>query len=280
MIEFRVGRKGNLKVVQQDVPPTVYLDHWALRRLSENRELAARFAKALEARNGTLALSWLNLLEFTKVTMERQARQAESFLEVNLARLFFLEVEPFSVIHREDELLAGGAPAPPHADLGLLRRFAYLKPASINLFTATSVFRVFQGSWLTGTFDRLADSVVDRVNYLRAGLDSEPEFRSAVRRLPCGPSIQRGTRFVLREMVRALLLDRGTKMTRNQAIDFLHVVVPVSYCEYVLLDKYWEEQVDRVRSRLDEAGLCVPMGRVFSGKANGVDQFLRELESS
>ena len=81
-------------------------------------------------------------------------------------------------------------------------------------------------------------------------------------------------------MLRTLLVDKGTKMTRNQAIDLIHVVVPVAYCDFVLLDKHWETQVGRVRSRLNKADMSVPVGKVFSGKANGVDRFLCELESS
>ena len=75
-------------------------------------------------------------------------------------------------------------------------------------------------------------------------------------------------------------MDKGTKLTRNQAIDLIHAVVPVAYCDLVLLDKYWEAQVDRVRSRFDAAGMSIPIGRVFSGKANGIERFLCELELS
>lgn len=280
MIEFAINKKGDLKVVQRDVSPTVYLDHWALRKFSESQELAARLTAALKLRNGTLALSWLNLVEFTKVTMEEQARKAENLFEENLPRVFFLEVEPFAVIRREDKLLSGGPPAPPHADLDLLKAFTQLKPTSLKPFTAHDLFRVVQDSQLDKRFNDLADTVVGRIEALRDELDTSPQFKSAVKHLPSGPQIQRGTRFILRELVRTLLVDKGTKITRNQAIDLLHAVVPIAYCDLVLLDKHWEVQVDRVRSRLNAAGMYVPTGRVFSGKANGVDRFLCELESN
>lgn len=281
MIEFRINPRGDLEVGQRDVPPSVYLDHWALRTFSEKGALATRFTAALESRSGTLALSWLNLAEFTKVTVEQQARNAEDLLEAILPRVFFLEVEPFSVIRREDELLAGGPSALPHADLEFLKAFSSLRPTSLNLFTARDVFQVIQASQLAKkSFDDLADTVVGRIAALRGETDINPKFKSVVRRLPSGPRIPRGTRFLLREMLGALLVDKGTKMTRNQAIDLIHAVVPVAYCDFVLLDKHWETQVDRVRSRLNEANMSVPVGKVFSGKANGVDRFLCELESS
>jgi hypothetical protein len=280
MISLTINKNGELLVVQQASLPTVYLDHWALRKISENPSLANRLTVALESRKGTLALSWLNLVEFTKVTEEEQARKAENFLEANLPHVFFLEVDPFAVIQREDELLAGGPPIAPHADADTLRAFALLKPASPSAFTARDLFKIMQNDQPVSGFNKLADTFVGRVEALRNELDTNPEFQSAVNRLPTGPQIQRGTRYVLRELIRPFLVDKKIRITRNHGIDFMHAVVPVAYCELVLLDKHWEAQVGCVRSRLNAAGMSVPIGRVFSGKANGIDRFVNELESN
>ena len=120
---------------------------------------------------------------------------------------------------------------------------------------------------------------MERIEALREQYAADPEFQSAIKRLPSGPPIQRGTRFILREFVRALIVDKGTKVTRNQVIDLFHAIVPISYCDYVLLDKYWEAQLDRVRSRFSNAVMAVPTARVFSGKGDGVDRFLSDIES-
>src|SRR5882762_2611211 len=130
MLSLSISETGSLTATQRDFSPTVYLDHWAVRELSEDEILANRFATALESRGGTLALSWANLVEFGKVVNEKQTRMAESFIESNLPRVFFIEAEPFIVIGREDELLAGGPPAPPHADQEFLKLFVGLKPDS------------------------------------------------------------------------------------------------------------------------------------------------------
>lgn len=213
------------------------------------------------------------------MTIKDQARRTENLFESNLPRVFFLEVEPFAVIRREDDLLAGSPPAAPHADLELLYVFSQFKPTALKLFTAKDLFRVVQNSGLEKRFNHLADTMVDRVRALRKEMDTNPQFRAKLRRSASGPQIQRGTRFILREMVRTLLVDKGTKLTRNQAIDLFHTVVPVAYCDLVLLDKHWETQVERVRSRLRVAGMTVPMARVFSGKSNSIDRFFSELES-
>lgn len=50
MIEFVINKKRELQLVQRDVSPTVYLDHSALRKLSEDSARATRFSAALESR--------------------------------------------------------------------------------------------------------------------------------------------------------------------------------------------------------------------------------------
>jgi len=265
MIEFRINENGVLEVGQVDIPPTVYLDHWALRMFSESQALSDRLTAALKQRNGTLALSWLNLAEFTKVADEGQASIAEALLEKILPNIFFLEVDFGEVIRREDNLLADGKVIPPHFDFDLLRMFSQMKPNSLNPFSAHGLFKIIQGQVST-RFDGLADTGVGRIEALRAKYAGT----SAVKRLPSGPPIQRGTRFIFRELVRALIMDKGTKITRNQVIDSFHAVVPIAYCDFVLLDKYWEAQIDRVRSRFGKAGMAVPTARVFSAKADGL----------
>jgi hypothetical protein len=279
MINFEIDGNGELKVGQQDFLPSVYLDHWALRRLSEDTTLANRLISALKSNNGTLAISVLNLIEFSKVKDAQQARMAENLIEAILPQVFFLSFNPFDVIEMEDALIAGGHPIPPHGDFDFLEAFAHLKPKSLNSFTSENLFVAVQKSSLSTSLDSLADTIIERVEFLRHSLDVDDYFRSAVKRLPGSSNIQRGTRTIVRELIRSLLVDRNTKITRNHAIDLLHAVVPVAYCDIVLLDKHWETQVDRARSRLEQARISSPIAKVFSMKNDGINRFLYELES-
>ena len=100
MIRFGIDAYGNPVVTQLDVPPTVYLDHWALRKLSQDQDLSGRFTRAVEKRNGTVVLSWLNVVEFTQVGDGAHGKQAEEFYKANFPRIFFLDSDPFAVIRR------------------------------------------------------------------------------------------------------------------------------------------------------------------------------------
>lgn len=278
VVTLSINANGELEAGQRDMPPTVYFDHWALRIFSKDDRLATRLTTALEARGGTLALSWANLAEFAKVTGQGRARQAEAFIEANLPRIFLVEADPFVVIEREDRLLAGDPPLPPHGDQDFLRALVALRPATLAPFTARDLLAAVQSEALAKRINGMADTFISRVATMRDEAQADPIFQSALRRSAKAEPIQRGTRFILRELVRALILDKGKKITRNDAFDFFHAVVPVAYCEFVLLDKYWETQVGRVRCRFQASRIPVPMAAVFSRTKNGLDRFARELE--
>lgn len=280
MIKWEIDKQDRLTIGQQDMSPSVYLDHWAFCTFSEDDELSSRLTRALESQRGTLVLSWLNFSEFARMNSERQARAAESFVDANIPRIFFQQADPFAVIDREDALLEGGQHVQPHGDLAFLEGFALRRSDSLKLFTARDLFKAVQDNLPAQTVDALADTIIERVQAMRDRLNSDEGFQAAVKRLPYGKQIQRGTRYVLRELVRTFLVDKQIKLTRNQAIDLLHAVVPVSYCDLVLLDKHWQTQVDRVRARIESAGLQIPIAEVFSAKSNDVDLFLQELESN
>ena len=107
----------------------------------------------------------------------------------------------------------------------------------------------------------------------------DQEFQSAVGRLLPNSQIERGTRFILRELICPFLVNTHIQISRNHTIDFLHAVVPIAYCDFVLLDKHWRTQVEHARARLNAAGLSAPIAKVFSGRSNELDHFLCELES-
>jgi hypothetical protein len=62
-------------------------------------------------------------------------------------------------------------------------------------------------------------------------------------------------------------------------MDISHAIVPVAYCEYVLLDNYWATQVGLAQKRIRDGGGLFPMAKVFSEKECGLEKFLQELES-
>ena len=275
--------------VQVPVSPVVYLDHWALGDISENQTLTDHLTAALKSRNGTLALSWLQLREFSKMTNEAQARDAENLIKDILPQIFFLEVHFDAVISREDEQLAC-----PHRDEDLFEEFIKSQPRPRNQLTVRNLFKVMQEDRQGAQrHAKLAGAIVDCINVMRSKLATKQgrkdrdsfiksallEFQPVIKHSQGDWQIQRGTRFICYELIRSLFIDMQKTICQNDVDDIFHAVVPVAYCDFVLLDGHWKTQVERAHARLKKVVPSVSIARVFSRRANGLDQFLCELES-
>jgi len=113
----------------------VYLDHWALRKFSGDDALASRLTKTLHDRDGTLALSWLNLGEYARVSDPNQRRAAEQFVEGVLPAVFCINVDLAAVNQRE-----GLRDVLPHADRELALLFVNEGKQGLKTFTAMGMF--------------------------------------------------------------------------------------------------------------------------------------------
>jgi hypothetical protein len=283
MISINLTESDSFKIEQWCAYPLVYLDHWAWRRFSESPTLAGRLAKALKSQGGTLALSWLNMVEFAGMTgaiAVSQAREAEDLLDAIIPNIFFIEPDFFKVIEQEDKIIGGGPPTAPHADMGLVDCWAKLSlhsTASLKILTAGNMFRMAQASGITTNYGSFTTNSINSIEGLRRDYESNAEFRARVNRVPSGPQIQRGTRYLRNELVRHFLTIKDLKITPNHVVDLSHAIVGAAYCDYVLLDNHWRTQLEAAQKRIRAGGLTFPIAKCFS--ANGIEAFLQELES-
>ena len=275
---------GNALAVGQNLqPPCVYLDHWALRGFSEDDAVARKFSTALKRQGGTLALSWLNVAEFSKVDDDGQRRKADELLDAVAPNLFWLNPDFFSVIRGEELPGVHDAAEAPHSDLGFAR--AYVEIGLMRSVTqATRGFATFctairAASNIPQKYDEVADIMVSQIERLRDEYSAKRDIRAAVNARSRRGTKSRGTRIIARELIGRFLKDRRRRLIRNDVVDLSHAVVSVTYCDYVLLDGQWAAMVNDVRKRFGDAGMSFPMAKVFSKKSNGVEKFLAELET-
>jgi len=273
MLALTMTQAGEPGVLLQHVSPLVYLDHWALRRFSEDSDLGARLTGILRDRGGTLALSWLNLGEYAAVSDPKQRRAAEQFVEGILPAVFCVQVDLATVDKREraqDPL--------PHADPDLSLLFVRGREG-LKTITATGLFEVYDET-LARTKDRLATIVQGRLEFLRRTHREDDSFRKAVMRAYDPTAIQATTRTkaIVRSLAATFFPDPKRTIKPNDAIDFLHAAVPVTYCDVVLLDGGTADLVERARRKLNGTGLR--MATVFQGRGDGVERFLAHLEEA
>jgi hypothetical protein len=268
MIELVMQSNGGVGLLHTLARPAVYLDHVGYIMFAEDRASADRFARALEVRGGALMISWVNVAEFAKARPETAAA-AEEFIERLLPRLGFLEGNPFTVMQREADVRA-------HMDFALLGVFANLASRSTQPFTARGLLTVVPGQGL----ERLtswSQAFVDQAKKLRDEYATNEEFAQQVESVVKQSGRESATLVVLREVTRTLMRNQS-RIEPNDAQDFFHMIVPLVYCDYVLLDKHWEEQIKTVRRRLDRAKSSVQLAQAFSPTDDGIERFLTALE--
>ena len=268
---------GSIALEQRLDGPTVYLDHWALRLISTKPELKRKFVEALLRKNGTLAISWVNLSEFSKVSDLSQAQAAEDLVESLIPNLFFLEANPYTVIDREDAWLSGNRSVLPHADMDFLKAVAGLGRNALSGFSSKNMFQVVVEAGPSERLASLAATFVERTEALRAEIDSDETLQKLLRKRPHETPHRTSTRHVIRELLRDFFIDHSLKITPNHAIDSFHSCVPGAYCDFILVDGHWKDKIERAKRRFEDAGLEINLAKPFSARNQGVGTFLAEL---
>lgn len=267
-------------VVQERISPSVYLDHWAFREIADSHTLTKRFSKALLSKGGTLVLSWLNIVEFCKVTIEDQRHNASSFLDKIGPNVFWINPDFFTVSKYENGRDgSNNCPLPDMENAALHLEVLQSKSHSTSTASRGGSFDVvFNSANIKQQFDELGRLISSQFDWMRGDPKINKSLRKPLRPLKLEQADLHATGLIARELIGPLVNQRDLKISHNDAIDLTHTVVPVSYCDYVLLDNGWTTRVNQMRARFAKAGVCVPMAKVFSKKNNGLESFFKELE--
>ena len=246
--------------------PIVYADHWALNDLSADDKAKARFTSMMKMRQGTLRISVYNILETAKQKDREQVKTLTDMLRT--VDCGFININPTEVIEREDVLI--GNPAiryNPSQETDLVEAHLVAHnfpeewhPVDIILTVLSqpeTVRRIMQNN------DSFARNMKNLIEQARS---SEASIRNASGRFKRvktkGQIYQTATRELLQMAVAFVVRNTSMNMSASSEWnDLFHVIVPVAYCDIVLLDKRW-------RTFVQQTGLRYPgIARVFDKKS-------------
>jgi hypothetical protein len=222
-------------------PPLVYLDHWALRRLSRRDNLGERklFLDAFKER-GTLMFSPMNMVELAGNSGDSM-QEMRGFLD-DLANNWLLsELDPETA----HEALRRGVPQPE----------CFMVPKD--------VFRVFlqesqkprPGSFLLGATLGFVESeqfkamLERREATLKGLLELLEKRREALRdgRLPSAPRGPKGWPLWILDSLMAYLAKEKKKLSINDVRDLFHAVLPLTFGQVVTLDGAWASLASKLK---------------------------------
>ena len=274
-IRVRKTYDGRWETLQAFSVPAIYLDHWAVRRFSDNPKLGNRFSAALLRARGSWCVSHQTLAEFAGPGDVAHAEAAEVLIDSTMSNIYFVELDVKKAIVAEQN--NGGSrnlhPPPDHELLSLVTdRLPVTK--GVLTFKGLLVAIAQSKDKVGATFKETNDEIANMVATQRA----DPEYVKKAKYFR--PESNRSpTLTLMGEMLRSFVIDENTPFTRNDASDFQHAVISTTYCQYVLLDKKWQHVLAVATRRIEEQGLPFTPAKCFSESRDGIDQFLTELES-
>ncbi len=266
---------GELSVRQSFDSPTVYFDHWAIRCFSDDSELQNRIVNAIKTKQGTFVLSNTNFGELARPSDRRNAEAAEAFLDRLMPNVYLTNNTDKAMetrSHAQDE----GDSMIPSPDSWTLK---FVMEQSILAGIALSLRGIVSLAYSTRD-DVLP--VFDNVNReLQVALKTQkadPVFVEKARRSI--PDMNRPkTQVVMGELMREWILDANNPIAINDVVDWVHSIVPISYCDYVLLDGKWEQRVQKMKTRFSKHRANIRLAKCFSKRDDGVSRFLDDIES-
>jgi len=273
-IRFKVVQ-GNTIIEEYANKPTVYLDNWTFNAFALGDELGKEFIKIINDKNGSLAFSIINLLEITVREDDEQINKIKNFIDSIDG--FFIDVDPHNVIKKEKDYRNRGITQSPVAGVDLLKA---------NFLHAHKPYEQFR---ISEIIPKLRDEIRSPSNenheleqhfektlypiILRARSDTKAlerahkRFKQKIKcEFPC-------TRQILSKCIDFIVLNRDMKMPNKEWCDVLNLIVPVSYCDFVLADSRWENFI----RNLNFEKPCI--AQVYNPNSTQIEQFLKDLSN-
>jgi hypothetical protein len=241
---------------QAPTSPFVYLDHFAVRSAEKQRE---RFASALKNSGGTWAVSWVNFLEFAETSAD-SVSSAEALIAACVPNLLFLEVESGAVIERENQALRGEYDGYPFVHQELANLYVMLPGrTSVDPLDPAGFVAAWRSPNLRASLQELSEEAAEATttmfNQARGRRTADEEVRRNLdRRLAAATIAIPPTRYVVLQTMKLMIKSKMSFEDGHNLRDFWHTVVPISYCDFVILDKSWREMARQVQKRLAETG--------------------------
>jgi hypothetical protein len=253
--------------------PMVYLDHWALNELALCDAYRQRFTGILNNRGGMLRISAYSIRELANQRDKNQIDAILSFLdEVDTG---FINIHPTQVIERENQILAGNhTVGNPSADLDIIDIYltAMNNPPtwSISEIAKTCLDNTDESSFCSEDFLTKVTSTTGKARQDKITTDRMKKHFTKLRSV--GQQYCAATRELLEMVIAFVINNQSMKMKDlSEWNDIFHLIVPVAYCDIVLLDKRWNAFVK-------QTGLTAP-GIAYVYDKRAFEDFFTTLEN-
>lgn len=258
LIRVTALNKG-LEVKQTAQSPLVYLDIWSYDFFVGNRKYGETFIDALRNTGGTLCISLMIITELSKRTDKNQIYQICNFIDycdtfvidMNLSRVIRKEQtnqnSDYSIVISDEGVLT------------ILGTFCY-QPLTAK-FSITSLIKKISDELkrpvktdFSGSLNPIIRTARDNDKFLEAAK------RRRKRRIQrTGPPY---TEVIAERCFDFITANKTMKMPESEWADVFHLIVPVSYCNFVLLDNRWVSFVNSLELKSPDIANVYNKGQI------------------
>lgn len=251
--------------------PMVYLDHWALNDLSLHPDLRDRFVRTMRKKGGTLRLSVVNMTELAKQADKHQVESILSMIK-SIEDCGFINIDAGEVIKKENILISDPTAIShvknPSAELELISAHLLAQNYPLNWHVSDIIASVVD-ELLSKRFSNSKEKFLDDMKHLlEVGRNDDAYLKRAKDRFgklkKQGPKDQTATRELLQLALDFVMRNMTMKMDQySEWNDIFHLIVPVAYCDIVMLDRRWA-------AFLDQTGFSFPqIAMIFDKRSLG-----------
>jgi hypothetical protein len=262
---------GLLELTAKLVAPIIYLDHWALVEFANSDVYREKFLAALKDTSGTLLLSQANFFETAGFQDNDQALRIESLLNEAIPNVYvadFLKDPGFLFTH-------GGPQSEDSPEKHWLARHM-LNAAAKNhgKLTFSTMFTevVAQNSMFAPMFQDMKAGVAGAVASFRIDplrLDEGKKFTPR--------KDMSAQHLLMAALLRDTQINANQNFSENDSMDFIHAVPAAIRSDFVLLDKFWCNRLDRAEKYLSSHGVTKKFAKRYWGSPQKLEDFFVDL---
>ncbi len=229
--------------------PIVYLDHWGFNEIALNKSYRKLFCEIMNRRKGILRISVYNIRELVNQSDNSQREQIYSLIdEVDTG---YINIHPREVINKENNIIRGLTPIiNPSVELEIFSSYLASKNYATD-YKISEIVQVSVDNWnraeMSADSENFVAKITNRIDSIR---NNTKEIEKAKKRFIAtkarGPKYQAATREIASLAVDFVIMNKTMKMTKHSEwSDIFHLIVPVAYCDFVLLDRRWKNFIEQ-----------------------------------
>ncbi|MBF0106884.1 MAG: hypothetical protein HQM16_16350 [Deltaproteobacteria bacterium] len=268
MISSLIHNPGDHTVIAKFQHPSIYLDTWAIREISQDDSKRKRFIDVLYKQNGTLLFSLALNVELARTAGNSYDDVMKTLKEVG-TKWFPIDVNAVRVIEKEEKAVDGKTEdgQPVFFDEAFMRSYyPYVSDEEPTLGKLEELLKDQKNIYdsIHSSVGVLAQKIINARKYFK---NQHPLFnQEAFLEKTFNP--QQPTKYTYNGLMR-YCFESSKNIGVNDIHDLYHAAVPIAYADFVILEKSWH---DIAKSRLKQ----VPQidERIFFS----VDVFLAHIE--